>query len=148
MEIKHLGDIFLVRLEAGEEVVESLRQFAGVQRIGFAALQAIGTFERVTLGYYDGKAKAYRNEEWEEPVEVLTMSGNITKGEDGDPMVHAHVIVGRSDYTTLGGHVVEATVGPTLEVFIETAPTTIRRSHDPGTGLELWDLDRFEMQSA
>jgi hypothetical protein len=76
------------------------------------------------------------------------MSGNVAKGEDGERMVHAHVTVGRSDYTTLGGHVVEATVGPTLEVVVETAPTTIRRRHDPDVGLELWDLDRLQMQSA
>ena len=148
MQVKRLGDTFLIRLEAGEEVIESLKQFADIQRIGFAALRAIGTFERVTLGYYDAETKSYRNEGIEEPVEVLNMSGNVAKGEDGERIIHAHVAVGRSDYTVLGGHVVEATVGPTLEVVVDTAPTTIRRRHDEGTGLELLDLNQYEMQSA
>lgn len=148
MQVKRLGDTFLIRLEAGEEVIESLKRFADVQRIGFAALRAIGTFERVTLGYYDTETKSYRNEGIEEPVEVLNMSGNVARGADGERLVHAHVAVGRSDYTVLGGHVVEATVGPTLEIVVDTAPLTVRRRHDEDTGLQLWDLSGFGMQSA
>ena len=144
MEVKRLQGAYLVRLEKGEEVIGSLKRFADGYRLGFASLTAIGTFERVTLGYYDPEAKAYRNEGVEEDVEVLTMSGNVSRGENGERIVHAHVIVGRSDYSTLGGHVVEATVGPTLEVIVRPAPTTIRRRHDPDTGLELWDLSSLE----
>jgi hypothetical protein len=148
MQVKRLGDLFLVRLEPGEEVIESLRQFADANRIGFAEIRAIGTFERVTLGYYDVEKKSYENQGFEEPVEVLNLTGNITKGENGERIVHGHVTIGRSDYSALGGHVVEAIVGPTLEVVVQTAPTTIRRKHDPDTGLEQWDLNRFEMRSA
>ena len=144
MEVKRLQGAYLVRLEKGEEVIQSLTQFAAAYRLGFASLTAIGTFERVTLGYYDPEAKAYRNKGIEEGVEVLTMSGNISKNKDGERIVHAHVTVGCSDYSTLGGHVVEATVGPTLEVIVRTAATTIRRRHDTDTGLELWDLSSLE----
>jgi len=148
LQVKRVGDIFLVRLETGEEVIESLKRFADAYRIGFGSIQAIGTFERVTLGYYDTETKAYQDQSVEEPVEVLNLSGNIAKGEDGEPIVHAHVTVGRSDYSTLGGHVVEATVGPTLEVIIETRAATVRRRRDPDVGLDLWDLNQVDMQSA
>lgn len=144
MQVKRLGYTYLVRLETGEEVISSLRNFANAYRIGFGAVRAIGTFQRITLGYYDLDTKSYQHKDLEEPVEVLNMTGNITKREDGQRHVHAHVTVGRSDYTTLGGHVVEATVGPTVEAVIETVPTTIRRRHDPDTNLELWDLAGME----
>jgi len=148
VQVKRLQGAYLIRLEPGEEVIEPLRQFAVAYRIGFGALSAIGTFERVTLGYYDTESKTYRNKDLEEPVEVLTMTGNISRGPDGERVVHAHVIVGRSDYSALGGHVVEATTGPTLEVIVHTAPTTIRRHHDADTGLNLWDLSAMETYSA
>ncbi len=148
MEVKRVGDIYLVRLEAGEEVIGSLKRFADVYRIGFAVLQAIGTFERVTLGYYDLETKAYQNLELEEPVEVLSLKGSVAKGADGERMVHAHVVVGRSDYAAMGGHVVEAIIGPTLETIVEPARTTIRRRRDEDTGLELWDLSSLEVFSA
>jgi hypothetical protein len=144
MQVKSLGERYLVRLDPGEEVVEHLKQFADEYRIGFGAIRAIGTFERATLGYFDVEAKAYRNQAFDEPLEVLNLSGNISQGEDGERIVHLHVTVGRADYSALGGHVVEAITGPTLEVVVETEPTTIYRRHNPETDLMQWDLTAQE----
>jgi predicted DNA-binding protein with PD1-like motif len=147
VQVKPSGSSYLIRLERGEQALESLRDFADRHRIGCATIRAIGTLERVTLGYYDALKKTYQNKTLDESLEVLNLSGNIAKGEDGERIVHAHVTVGRPDYTTMGGHVVEATVGPTLEVVIETMPMTVRRRHDPDTGLNLWDLEAIETVS-
>jgi predicted DNA-binding protein with PD1-like motif len=141
VQIKSFGEGHLVRLERGEKVIASLRRFAKRYRIGFAAFRAIGTLDQVTLGYYDSDSQAYRNQALDEAVEVLNLSGNISRGADGEHIVHAHVTVGGPDYTALGGHVVEATVGPTLELVVDTWPTSVQRRHDPDTGLDLWDLD-------
>lgn len=139
-----MGPNYLVRLERGEEAIDSLKRFADSRRIGFAAIRAIGTFDRVILGYYDVEARAYKNRSVDKPVEVLNMTGNIARDQDGTRIVHAHVTIGCADYTTLGGHVVEAVVGPTLEIIIETAPATIRRRRDSETGLQLWDFEAVE----
>lgn len=144
MQVKAVGTRYLVRLEPGEDAIESLKRFADSTRIAFAAVRAIGTFERVTLGYYDLDTQTYQTQEFDEPVEVLNLTGNIARGEDDERMVHAHVTVGRPDYSTLGGHLVEAVVGPTLEVVIEPGPVTVRRRHDDETGLALWDLEAVE----
>jgi predicted DNA-binding protein with PD1-like motif len=55
--------------------------------------------------------------------------------------VHAHVVCGRRDGSTVGGHVQQATVRPTLEVMVTRAPETVRRRHDEASGLALIDLD-------
>lgn len=147
MQVKPMGKNYLVRLDPGEEAVQHLTHIADQYRIGFASLYGVGTFERVTLGYYDLAAKVYQNEVFEEPVEVLSLAGNIATGAKGQQIVHAHVTVGRSDFTTRGGHLLEGTVGPTLEVVIDTGPATIRRRYDPDTGLQLWDLEAIETLS-
>ena len=139
MQTKTLDGDYLILLEPGDEVIESLKRFADEYRIGFAELCAIGTFQQVTLGCFDTTANVYRNQ-----VEVLNLSGNISRGEEGEPIVHTHVTVGRSDYHTLGGHLVEATVYPTLEIVVTTAPATVHRRRDPATGLMLWDLEATE----
>jgi len=144
LQTKALDGHYLIRLEPGDEVIESLKCFADEYRIGFAELCAIGTFQQVTLGYFDTIANVYRNQAMEEQVEVLNLSGNISRGEEGEPIVHAHVTVGRSDYHTLGGHLVEATVNPTLEIVVTTAPATVHRRRDPATGLTLWHLEATE----
>jgi predicted DNA-binding protein with PD1-like motif len=47
------------------------------------------------------------------------------------------VVVGRSDGTTRGGHLLEAYVQPTLEVVIVESPRHLRRETDEQTGLPL-----------
>jgi hypothetical protein len=40
-----------------------------------------------------------------------------------------------------GGHILEATVWPTLEVILTEEPVYLRKRHDPETGLALIDAD-------
>jgi hypothetical protein len=132
----------------GEEVITSLIQFADANRVASGTFQATGSFHDVTLGYYDLEAQTYRNESFPERLEVLTMTGTIARGEAGERMIHAHVVVAGADYTTRGGCLVEATVGATLETVVETWPGTVHRRRDPDTGLDLWDLSRLRTLSA
>ena len=71
-----------------------------------------------------------------EQVEVLSLIGDVAL-EDGEPKVHAHVVVGRSDGSTRGGHLIEARVRPTLEVILTESPAHLRKHHDPESGLAL-----------
>jgi predicted DNA-binding protein with PD1-like motif len=48
-----------------------------------------------------------------------------------------HVVLGKSDATAHGGHLLEAVVRPTLEVILVESPKHLRRRHDPETGLGL-----------
>ena len=52
-------------------------------------------------------------------------------------MVHAHVVVGRPDGSTRGGHLMQAHVWPTLEVVLSETADYLRRRHDEETGLAL-----------
>lgn len=140
MQSKKADNRFLIRLETDEEVMTSLRAWAEEQEIGFAALYAIGALCRAKLAYFDAEERAYRPIVVEEQVEVLSLLGNISRGEDSAPLVHAHVILGRANGTTLGGHLVEGVVRPTLEVVLTVFPGKVQRQRDPASGLALWDL--------
>lgn len=140
MQTKSLGERFLIRLEAGEEVIASLKGWAEARGIGFAALSAIGALERATIAYFDAGTKAYRHLPVEEHVEVVSLIGNVSRGEDGGPVVHAHAVLGRADGSTLGGHLMEGVVQPTLEVILDVQPGRVQRQRDPASGLALWEL--------
>lgn len=89
------------------------------------------------LGYFDVERKEYEKMPVEEQVEVLSLVGDITSKEDGEPQVHAHVVLGRSDSTTRGGHLLEGYVRPTLEVILVESPKHLRREWDEEVGLAL-----------
>jgi uncharacterized protein len=55
--------------------------------------------------------------------------------------VHAHVVLGRSDGTALGGHLLEVHVWPTLEVVLDESPAHLRKRSDPETGPALIDSE-------
>jgi predicted DNA-binding protein with PD1-like motif len=70
--------------------------------------------------------------------EVIGMSGDIALYQ-GKPVVHTHMVVGSSEGTTQGGHVLDAYVSPTLEVMVTVGPKTMQKRFDPGTDLTLID---------
>ena len=101
-----------------------------------ARFTAIGAFAEATLGYFDWQSKEYRKIPIREQVEVLSLVGDIAL-EDGEPKLHAHVVLGRSDGTTRGGHLLEAHVRPTLEVMLVESPEHLHKEHDRESGLAL-----------
>jgi hypothetical protein len=51
--------------------------------------------------------------------------------------IHAHVVAGRSNGSTVGGHIMEAYVRPTLEVMLSESPSHLQRKVDQNSGLAL-----------
>ena len=70
----------------------------------------------------------------------MSLMGNIAQDDKGDPKLHAHVVVGKSDGTAHGGHLLDAYVRPTLEVVIVEASQHLRRTMRGEFGLALLDL--------
>jgi len=127
---------FALILDSGDEVVSCLERFATEHRLTASRLTAIGALRDVTLGYFDWERKEHHPRRYAEQLEVLSLIGDIAM--DGDkPKVHAHVVVGRGDCTTLGGHLLRATVRPTLEVLVTDSPAHLCRAYDPQSGLAL-----------
>lgn len=141
MQIREIGAHYLLRLEAEDEVIQSLETWADRYDIGFAAVIAIGALQRAKLGFFDAEESTYHYMPVDEQVEVLALNGNVSRGEDGEPIVHVHAVLGQEDGQTMGGHLAEGIVFPTLEVVLLPMPGEVQRRHDPATGLVLWDLE-------
>lgn len=128
---------FVVTLDTGEEVMSTLVKLAEDLQFGSSSVTGIGAFSHTKLGYFNPATSDFRENVVDEQCELLSFIGNIAEGEDGNPKLHAHVVLGRHDATTRGGHLVEAVVRPTLELVIVEHPMHLQRKHDPATGLVL-----------
>lgn len=128
---------FALVFGTGDEVIGELTSFAKENGLDAASFTALGAFSDAILGYFDMEKKEYEKIPVEEQVEVLSLVGTVALKEDGEPQVHAHAVLGRSDGATRGGHLLEANVRPTLEVVLEDSPEHLRRETDPETGLPL-----------
>lgn len=125
-------------LRTGDDALKSISDFSVRNAIEGASFSAIGAFQQSTIAYWNWDTKEYEHIEVPEQVEVLTLTGNVARS-DPDPRLHAHVILGRRDGSTIGGHLIRATVRPTLEVFFTDYEMRLSRSRDKVTGL--WLLD-------
>jgi uncharacterized protein len=127
---------FAIVFDIGDEAMSGLADFARKNNLGAARITAIGAFQDVVLGYFDWEAKEYKKIPVREQVEVLSLIGDVAL-ENGQPKVHAHVVVGRCDGSTRGGHLLEAHVRPTLEVIMTESPAHLRKQFDERSGLAL-----------
>ena len=64
-------------------------------------------FSKATLGFFDFSIKDYKKIEIDEQVEVLNIAGDISLYKN-EIKIHAHVVVGKSDGTAHGGHLLKA----------------------------------------
>ena len=128
----------MIVLATDDEAVKSLTSFAVNQRLAASHFTAIGAFSRAVVAYFDWSAKQYRHISIDEQVEVLSLMGDVTI-EDGKPKVHAHVVLGKADATAHGGHLIEASVRPTLEIVVTETPRPLHRRFDPASGVALID---------
>lgn len=137
---EHAGQrTFVLVFETGDDLMRPLLDFCRRERLSASHFTGIGAFRRVTVAYFDWRTKQYQHIEVEEQVEVLALSGDIAL-KDADPQVHAHVVLGKADATAHGGHLVDATVRPTLELVITESPAHLRRRLDDETQLALIDV--------
>jgi uncharacterized protein len=131
----------VVILETGDAVKASLAAVAKKEKISAASFQAIGAFSDATIRYFEWDRKKYKPIDVKEQVEVATLIGDIALDKDDKPMLHVHVVLGKSDGSALAGDLDEAHVRPTLEIVITESPTHLHRKEDPTTGLLLIRMD-------
>ena len=125
--------------DKNDEVKKSLLRLASENRLRGAQIIAIGAFSEVTLGFFDREKNSYQEIPIKEQVEVLSFVGNIAEA-DGNPKLHAHVVIGKRDGTAHGGHLLNGRVWPTLEMIVAETPAHFHRRKDEDTGLPLIDL--------
>ncbi|MDD4052947.1 MAG: DNA-binding protein [candidate division Zixibacteria bacterium] len=128
---------YLVRLDRGEEVIETLTSFAARRKIGCGFLQGIGAVENAEIGYFDLAKKKYRRRTIASVAEAVGLNGNISL-LDGKPFIHAHIILAGPDQKVAGGHLFSANVAITLEIYVRVIRGRLIRKHDPKTGFNFW----------
>jgi predicted DNA-binding protein with PD1-like motif len=136
-EVHHQTQRVLVLVcDQGEEAVATIGRALVAEGMGSAQVTAVGGFSAGEVGYFDRERHEYLPISIGGQVEVLSLLGDVAQ-RDGEPALHVHAVLGRSDGSTLGGHLLRGEVWPTLEVIItEVAPELAKRM-DPETGLAL-----------
>ena len=128
-----------LRFMSGEKAVATLIDFCRAQGIGYAALSGLGAVGSVDLAYFNDETGEYETHAIAEQLEVIGLTGNVTL-KDGAPFAHVHATFGGRDLSVRGGHVMEMTVKPNLEIWLTRGTEDVVRLPDEESGLYLMSL--------
>jgi uncharacterized protein len=123
--------------ETGDEIASVLQRFSKNQGLAGSSFKAIGAPSYAKLGWFNWETKKYDPScVLDEQMELLSLIGDIAL-KDGEPHVHAHVVVRGSDGIAHGCHLLEARVRPTCELILTESPIHLQKKFDPESGIAL-----------
>jgi uncharacterized protein len=123
-------------LKRGQKIVENILKFCSDKNINSAHISAIGAVSSVELKFYDIHKKAYLSKKLEKELEIVSITGNVAVSDE-ELILHAHGSFSDSEMNAFGGHLGEAVVAGTCEVFLVTLSKKLERTLDEETGLKL-----------
>lgn len=139
MEYKRFDQHIVARLDIGEEIVSSVMNIAKEENIKLASVSAIGAVDDVTIGVFKPSEKKYYSNNFKDDFELLSLQGNISTMNQ-EPYVHLHITIGNEKGEALGGHLNEAYISATCELFISIIDGEVDRKVDDATGLNVFDF--------
>ena len=137
MNYRQFGNTYMLRIDLGEDIVESLKKLCEDEHILMGRVEAIGATDHAVVGIYDLAKKEYYPETINEFMEIASLNGNIT-AMDGKPYIHLHATLADRRHGIHGGHVLEMRVGATCEMFVTVLDGAVNRQKDEGLGINLW----------
>ena len=132
--------VIVGKVELDEDLIDAITKLVKKYDVKAGFLNCIGAFKKFTIGYFDLNKKEYKLETFDENVELVSCLGNVAY-KNGEPIIHAHVSVGRPDFSIIGGHLSQPSIiSVTGEIYILEIDQKITRSLDSQFNLMLLNI--------
>ncbi|MFX1321725.1 MAG: PPC domain-containing DNA-binding protein [Promethearchaeota archaeon] len=132
--------VIVGKVEPDEDLIDVITKLVKKYDVKAGFLNCIGAFKKFTIGYFDLNKKEYKLDTFDENVELVSCLGNVAY-RNGEPIIHAHVSVGRPDFSIIGGHLAQPSIiSVTGEIYILEIDQKITRSLDPQFNLLLLNI--------
>lgn len=117
-----------------------LKDLCVKENIRYAHINGIGGVKHAVVGCYSHAEGQYMKKTLDGDMEMLSLSGNVSF-KDGEPYLHLHAVFSGTDCVAVGGHLFEAVIGITGEIFITAVDGILDRIINPSnTNLTILDI--------
>jgi len=144
MEYKKLNGEFYLRLDPGDEILESILKVCESEKIFGGHFQGIGACGEITISTYSPTEKNFTLHNFSGHFEIVSLLGNITKNLEGKINLHAHANFSYADenknLATVGGHLRRAVINYTAEIILRPANEIIGQRFDIVEGVGVWNF--------
>jgi predicted DNA-binding protein with PD1-like motif len=114
MQQSRSGQMHILRLDDGEDILESILKSTRDSRSTMLICTGLGMITEFELGYFD--QGEYIRKSYSEPHELLSIQGSISGY--GEHRVHVHVSVADKEHRVSGGHLLGGKVWMSNEIGI------------------------------
>ena len=139
LRYKKFGNRFIVRLDRGEEIVETLKRFCQEKEVKLGSITGIGATNKAVVGLFDVKNKEYHKKKLTGAFEIAPLYGNVST-KDGEVYLHLHVNLCSSEHKSFGGHLNSAVVSATFEAFVDVVEGEVERVFNRELGLNILNI--------
>lgn len=137
MEYKRFENTIILRMDRGEEILETLKTVALKENIKLASVSAIGACDHFVAGVYSIPEQKYYKNEFNGVFEITALVGNINT-MNGEYYAHLHITCADEKCNCLGGHLNEARISATCEMIINIVEGNVDRVKNPDTGINVF----------
>ena len=139
MDYRRFNDTYILRIDRGEEVLETLKALCSKEDIRLAQVDALGAVDHAVVSVYDVPTKTFFKKELDGPMEIAGLTGSVTR-KDGEPYLHLHGSLCDRELKAWGGHINALRVSATCEMIIRVIPGEVGRRLDENIGLNLFEF--------
>src|SRR5437867_9996961 len=122
-----------LRIDPGEELIQSLTRFAQANGVRAGLISGLGAVGEAELGFFVRETGTYVRRTFTGEHEILTLTGNFSELE-GAPFPHCHLILAGDDFVAHGGHLFRGVVTVTCEAQVVSDPGVFKRVKRPDLG--------------
>ena len=136
MEYRVFKDVVVLRLEKGEEVLNSIRELCKRENIKSGTINGLGAANKIVIGLFKPSEKKYYSTTHNDDFEITNLTGNISVMNE-EIYLHVHGTFANINGNCIGGHVNEVIISATSEIIIRKIDGYIGRKFDENIGLNL-----------
>jgi predicted DNA-binding protein with PD1-like motif len=130
------NNTYCLRIDKGEEIIASITKCCKQHKITSGYFSGIGATNNLTIGIFNDKTKKYTSHTLKTFMEITSLVGNIST-KDNEIYLHAHINVADHSLIVKGGHLNQAIISVTGEVFITKCNKKLVRQFDKQVGINL-----------
>lgn len=138
---RKVSNTYIVSINDKSSILEALTDFVKAQKIKAGEITGVGAVNQATLRFFNPETKKYVDKTFNEQLEITNMSGNLSEAL-GQPLLHLHITLGKSDYTALAGHLLDAKVRGACEIFINAIDSKIIKEKNEEIGLNFYNFSK------
>ncbi|WP_031515789.1 PPC domain-containing DNA-binding protein [Desulfofalx alkaliphila] len=136
MEYQKFGNKYVLRLDKGDEVIESIKAVCRQNAIKLGTVTGIGAINKAVIGIFESGTKKYHSKEVTGDMEIASLTGNISE-MNGEVYLHLHITLTDSTYKAFGGHLNQAVISCTGEIVLDVIEGQVDRAFSEEIGLNL-----------